>query len=105
MPTLGEMASVIRSKNAGPFQITVDIMFAEERDYRRVLASGAVSAGDVAARYGVEPSQVDIIPFDRVRAIKITIPRRWGSRGSGSARDCDVYGAQQHGPIVDIAIS
>lgn len=105
MPTLGEMASVIRSKNAGPFQITIDIMFAEERDYRRVLASGAINQGEVAARYGVEPPQVAIIPFDRVRAIKITIPRRWGSRGSGSARDADVYGAQQHGPLVDIGIS
>lgn len=104
MPRLGEMASVIRSKNAGPFQITIDIMFADEREYRRVLSSGAVNAGDVSARYGIEPSQVDIIPFDRVRAIKITIPRRWGSRGSGSARDADVYGAQQHGPIVDIEV-
>jgi hypothetical protein len=39
-----------------------------------------------------------------VHSIKITIPRRWGSRGSGSDGDRDVYGAQQHGPLVDMEI-
>ena len=105
MTTLGEMASVIRSKNAGPFQITIDIMFERETDYRRVLDANVITALEVAKRYRLSPADVDIIPFDRVRAIKITIPRRFGSRGSGSAGDRDVYGAQQHGPLVDLEIA
>jgi hypothetical protein len=105
MTTLGEMASVIRSKNAGPFQITIDIMFEREIDYRRVLDANAITALEVAKRYRLSPADVDIIPFDRVRAIKITIPRCFGSRGSGSAGDRDVYGAQQHGPLVDLEIA
>jgi len=39
-----------------------------------------------------------------VRAIKITVPRRTGEHGSGSAFDRDVYGAQQHGPLVELRI-
>jgi len=101
---LGELASVVRSKNAGPFQITIDVMFASERDYRRVLGSGVINAAMVAARYRIPASEVDIVPFDRVWAIKITIPRRFASRGSGSAADRDVYGAQQHGPLVDVLV-
>ena len=105
MPRLGDLASVIRSKNAGPFQVTIDIMFANGEDYRRVLDSQSFTTGEIARRYRLADSDVALIPFDRVHAIKITIPRRWGSRGSGSAGDRDVYGAQQHGPLVDLEIA
>ena len=104
MARLGDLASVIRSKNAGPFQVTIDIMFASAADYRKVLGSSALTATEVARRYRIAEKDVAVIPFERVHAIKITIPRRWGGRGSGSAGDRDVYGAQQHGPLVDIEI-
>jgi hypothetical protein len=104
MPTLGDLASVIRSKNAGPFQVTIDIMFAAVEDYRRTLKSSRFTPAEIARRYMIDEAQVVLIPFERVRAIKITIPRRWGSRGSGSMGDRDVYGAQQHGPLVDLEI-
>jgi uncharacterized protein DUF4387 len=104
MTTLGELADVMRSKNAGPFQFTIDLMFNDRATYERVKESGQMSADVIAPLYGVEVSLVRIMPFDRVRAIKITIPRRTGDHGSGSAFDRDVYGAQQHGPLVDLAI-
>lgn len=102
--TLGELADVMRSKNAGPFQFTIDLMFNDRATYDRVINSGALSEKAIAPLYNVEPSLVRIMPFDRVRAIKITIPRTTGEKGSGSAFDRDVYGAQQHGPLVDLAI-
>ena len=105
MPTLGDLASVIRSKNAGPFQVTIDIMFAAAEDYRRTLNSPLFTPAEIARRYRIKEKEVALIPFERVLAIKITIPRRWGSRGSGSMGDRDVYGAQQHGPLVDLEIS
>lgn len=105
MARLGDLASVIRSKNAGPFQVTIDIMFATAEDYRRVLHSRAFTVAELAKRYRITESDVAVIPFERVHAIKITIPRRRSSRGSGSAGDRDVYGAQQHGPLVDLEIA
>ena len=104
MTLLGDLATVIRSKNAGPFQITIDIMFASAEDYRRTLASPTFNDAELARRYKISASEIAVIPFARVNAIKITIPRRWGGRGSGSAGDRDVYGAQQHGPLVDLEI-
>ena len=104
MATLGELADVMRSKNAGPFQITIDLMFNDAATYRRVLDSAMVVPEVLAPLYGVDESLVRIMPFDRVRAIKITLPRRTGEHGSGSAFDRDVYGAQQHGPLVDLPI-
>lgn len=105
MVRLGELATVIRSKNAGPFQITIDIMLANLEDYHRVVRSPAFNAEEVARRYRVKTEEVALIPYERVYAVKITLPRRWGSRGSGSAGDRDVYGAQQHGPLVDLEIA
>ena len=104
MPALGDLANVIRSKNAGPFQITIDIMFGSAADYRRTLDSPRFTAAEIARRYAIAETDVALIPFERVLAIKITIPRRWGSRGSGSMGDRDVYGAQQHGPLVELEI-
>ena len=102
--TLGELADVMRSKNAGPFQVTIDLMFNDRAVYDRVKGSGVIDARVIAPLYGVEPALVRIMPFDRVRAIKITLPRRTGTHGSGSAFDRDVYGAQQHGPLVELLI-
>jgi Domain of unknown function (DUF4387) len=102
--TLGELADVMRSKNAGPFQITIDLMFNDAATYRRVRDSSVVAARVIAPLYGVDEGLVRIMPFDRVRAIKITVPRRTGEHGSGSAFDRDVYGAQQHGPLVELRI-
>ena len=104
MATLGELADVMRSKNAGPYQFTIDLMFNDRATYDRVMRSGVLSERVIASLYGVDAALVRIMPFERVRAIKITIPRTTGERGSGSAFDRDVYGAQQHGPLVDLAI-
>jgi hypothetical protein len=104
MATLGELADVMRSKNAGPFQFTIDLMFNDRVAYERVISSGRIDASVIAPLYGVEEALVRVMPFDRVRAIKITIPRRTGLHGSGSAFDRDVYGAQQHGPLVNLSI-
>jgi hypothetical protein len=104
MATLGELAAVMRSKNAGPFQVTIDLMFDDAATYRRVRDSGVIARAVIAPLYGVAEDLVRIVAFDRVRAIKITLPRRSGAHGSGSAFDRDVYGAQQHGPLVELAI-
>lgn len=101
---LGQLASVIRSKNAGPFQITIDVMFAHAATYRCVLDAHILTPTVVARLYGIDAADVEVIPFDRVFSIKVTMPRRWGSRGSGSAGDRDVYGAQQHGPLLDLPV-
>ena len=35
MATLGDLAKLVRSKNAGPFWLTIDIMFDDAEAYRR----------------------------------------------------------------------
>lgn len=104
MARLGELVSVMRSKNAGPFQVTIDLMFPAAASFERVVRSGVLTPERIASLYRAQPDDVQVIPFERVLAIKITVPRRWGVLGSGSAEDRDVYGAQQHGPLVAVEI-
>jgi len=104
MPSIQDLASVLRSKNAGPFQITIDLMFDNEAAYRRVLAAPALRAERIAALYRTPVEDIRVVPFDRVWAIKVCMPRRWGTNGSGSAFDRDVYGAQQHGPLAGMEV-
>ena len=104
MTTLGELADVFRSKNAGPFLVTIDLMFANTETYDRVVASGTVTPGNVAERYRLAADAVQVVAFPQAKAIKITLPRLWGTRGAGSPGDRDVYGAQQHAPLLDLRI-
>jgi hypothetical protein len=101
MPTLGEMARLIRSKNAGPFNLTFDIMFDEEKEYRRVIGSGAVTKEVFGKIYGVPEEKILLVYHDAARAIKISIPR---PHFSADLEDSDCYGGQQFGPLVHIEI-
>ena len=101
MTTLVDLARVMRSKNAGPMMLTIDVMFDDDETYRRVNASGVLSPATVAQLYDVSDNAVRIIPFDLVRTVKVTLPRRIAS---GDIGDTDIYGCQHHAPLANIEI-
>lgn len=97
-----ELAAVIRSKNAGPFQLTFDLLFKDEEIYQKVKESGAINTELIAKLYQISVDQViSVISYDPARAIKATIVR---PRSSGALGETDVYGAQQHAPLLGIEI-
>ncbi len=98
---LYDLAQVVRSKNAGPFTFTVDLVFGSEREYREVLGSPAFTPERIGGLYGVRPGHVSIHPFERIRTIKVSMPRR---TSSGAPGDRDVYGSQQHFPLAALEI-
>jgi len=99
---LSDLAAIIRSKNAGPFRITFDILFSDPARYRMVRDSGAVTKEAVAAAYGISPDEItSFFQVDMANAIKITLRR---PRGQGSFGESDIYGCQQHVPLLGLAI-
>ena len=90
---LYDLATVIRSRNAGPFTLTIDLMVETANDFQRMLQSPAFSPVPIARLYDVGPEAVAIHPFERVLAIKVLLPRQVSS---GAPGDADVYGSQQH---------
>ena len=101
MTSLSELTRVLRSKYAGALLCTLDLMFDDQATYERVRDCGAINSERIASLYNVSQNQVSIIPYDVAYAIKITVPRLVPS---GSFGDTDIYGAQQHGPLLDIQI-
>lgn len=100
--TLDKVAKVIRSKNAGPFEITFDVMFDDVTAYQRVKRSGIIEAGRIATAYRLPVKDVLVCkPFDAALAFKITIRR---PVSSGDLMDTDVYGCQQHVPLTGIVV-
>ena len=98
---LQDVAKVIRSKNAGPFLLTIDLLFPSAALFEAVRDSGAITLDVISARYRIPHDDIRIIFYPPGRAIKITMPRR---TVSGDIADTDVYGAQQHAPLLDIEI-
>lgn len=98
---LYDLAKVVRSKNAGPFTFTIDLVFSDAATYERVLTSPSLARPAIAALYGVAVEDVLIRPFAGIRTIKIALPRRLSS---GAPGDVDVYGSQQHFPLAGLEI-
>lgn len=88
------LAQVIRSKNAGPYELVLDILFKTKENYERVKSSGQLTPELIARLYHVGPDFIHrIVWFDPSNAVKIVMPR---DIISGNVGDNDVYGAQQH---------
>lgn len=95
-----EAASVVRSKNSGPYELTLDIMFKDRRYYDLFRKERVITPARVARMYGIPASDVlKVIYFEPSLAVKMTIRRRIPS---GAPGDSDIYGAQQHAPLLNI---
>lgn len=102
MDRLVDLAKVLRSKNSGPFEITLDILFDNPSNYHRVKDSGAINLQRICQLYRLQPKDINsIVFFEKGLGIKITYNR---AVSSGAFGDRDVYGAQQHGPLMEILI-
>lgn len=101
MTQLHELARLIRSKNAGPFELTIDVMFESREAYERVVKSGMLSIQRMARLYQVDPDLVQSFEASDALAIKVSLPR---PIPSGSLQDTDIFGGQFHSPIVRLDI-
>ena len=101
--TIRDLAKVVRSKNAGPFELTFDVMFDDVARYTRVKESGAVTTTSLARAYAIDPETITNFQFfDPALAFKLTIRR---PRPQGSVGETDTFGAQQHAPLLDLVIA
>ena len=98
---LSTLAHVVRSKNAGPTQLTIDIFFNDAPAFEQALASADLHEAAVAALYRLDPAQVQRHVLPTILAMKFTLPRRICA---GTPGDGDVYGAQQHAPLLELLL-
>lgn len=95
-----DLCSVIRSKQAGPFRLTFDLMFKSEKIYNAVKASGQLREDLLCELYKLPKEKVThFIWYDPGWSVKVTIIR---PRVAASLGDGDIYGCQQHVPLLSI---
>ena len=96
---LKDIANVIRSKNAGPFELTLDVLLKDEDMFQKLKNANVFNKATIAQLYQIPQEDVlSIVYFPNAKAIKATIVR---PLSSGALGERDVYGAQQHAPLVN----
>ena len=63
---LYEIAKILRSKNSGPFQITLDILFDKPEDYSLVADSGVLTKERICSFYQRQIVKDFLIEFTKI---------------------------------------
>jgi hypothetical protein len=93
---------LIRSKDAGPFMLTIDLFFADAATHAAFRDSGVLSADVFAALYRVKPADVESYDLAEISALKVSFPRLIVS---GDFGDTDITGGQQYAVLVEYLAS
>jgi hypothetical protein len=101
MSELWELTSLIRSKNAGPFELTIDIIFKNRAGFDLAKKSGIFSRTNISRLYNVTADGVRVFELVSILAVKVSIPR---PVFSGDVNDTDVYGGQFHSRLVRLVV-
>jgi len=93
--TLGELALEVRSKNAGPFWMTLEAFMPDEETYR--IADALITAELISELYHVAPASLQIFRIPDLRVVKVSFPRPV-VQGSLHDRDMHAGQARDHRP-------
>jgi Domain of unknown function (DUF4387) len=102
MATLFDLCSLIRSKNAGPFVLTFDVMFSDRGNYERAKRSRPLTKRLLGEIYRQREEDITLVYHDHALAIKASMPR---PIFQGELQDGDCYGGQQYVPLLQIEVA
>lgn len=101
MPELRHVCSHVRSKNAGPFWITLDLWFPDAASFERHAHAPALQPAAIGALFGVDPALVKHFAIPALRVVKLSYPR---ARPQGGAFERDMHGGQQYVRLLDVML-
>ena len=98
---LGKLAQLIRSKNAGPFWITFDIVFENDEDFERVISAKVLTKEWISGTYKIPQDTLIFVEIPAARAIKFSFPR---PRIQGDHGETDIHSGQHYAHLLDLQI-
>jgi len=101
MPKLKDVCRYVRSKNAGPFWVTIDVFFTDQATYYRYREDPAIDTNAVASLFGIPPADVKRFEIEQLSAIKFSYPRQ---QPQGGAVERDLHSGQQYVPLLDVEL-
>lgn len=97
--TLGDLAFEVRSKNAGPFWMTLEAFMPDEEAYR--VADALITRELISELYHVAPASLQIFRIPHLHVVKVSFPR---PVVQGSLRDRDMHAGQHHVPLANTRV-
>lgn len=94
--TVADLALEVRSKNAGPFWVTMEVFLRDDAGYAVIADPGFLDAPVIAGLYGVAADTIQIFRIQELNVVKISFPR---PVVQGSLRDRDMHAGQHHVPL------
>jgi hypothetical protein len=102
MVRLGDVATVLRSKNAGPFLTTFDVFFPDRESFEAARSSPVFTREGFAALYRIAVDDVlGVHAVEAALGLKVTI-RKAIPHDHPSCTD--VMGAHQHFLLADVEV-
>jgi hypothetical protein len=99
MPKLRDVCHHVRSKNAGPYWITVDLFFPDAEALARYADASSLSSAAVGSLFQVDAERVKRFPVPSLAVLKISFPRR---APQGGTIERDMHGGQQYVRMLDL---
>jgi hypothetical protein len=97
--TLGDLALEVRSKNAGPFWMTLEAFMPDDASYR--MADALITTDLITELYQIAPESLQVFRIPRLRVIKVSFPR---PAVQGSLHDRDMHAGQHHVPLANTSV-
>jgi len=97
--TLGDLALEVRSKNAGPFWMTLEAFMPDEESYR--IADALITTELISDLYHIAPASMQIFRIPELRVVKVSFPR---PVAQGSLHDRDMHAGQHHVPLASVVV-
>ena len=99
MPKLHEVCNKVRSKNAGPFWVTMDFKFPDRESFDKYANGSAFQPATVSERLDVDNSMVKVFRLPDLLVVKVSYPRR---EPQGGIVERDMHGGQQYVRLLDL---
>lgn len=99
MARLRDVSRHVRSKQAGPFWVTIDIWFDSHASFDRYRDSSGFGPTVFAKLFGTDAELVKKIPVPELNLIKISYPR---ATPQGGIVERDMHSGQQYVRLLDV---
>lgn len=99
--TIADLALEVRSKNAGPFWVTLEMFMKDAAGYAAVADESFINEQVIADLYRVDASTIQLFRIPSLNVVKVSFPRRVSQ---GSLRDRDMHAGQQHVPLASLRV-
>lgn len=100
MAELGAVVEKVRSKNAGPFWLTVDIFCGTPEAYARVVEG--VSTERIAQLFQTDVTHLKRFDIPSLNVVKFSLPR---PQTQGTRQDRDMHGASFAALVAELDIN